>query len=636
MTEDMKKNILDYITNAITTTEPEERTSFLEDKIINMRAFVSPTSGLLPENYDILEFVNIVSPSDTTANLSLLYGYYRDTITNEYRGIITILGEDFQPIESIFQYDSGTYLRPILSLKQAEDNTFYAIDSDMKNTPTCRFIMLNNFLALSTERYYQIQLRKSYNFPSGYVIDTCYGMFKNPASSHYVLFGSYLNSSYINIMKVIDLKVNVGSANEWNLQSFGSAFDAYQQKGKPVAYFDENDDTNWRFLVRASNNSIKSISKGYGLGEATTITLLNVGSDNYINELFDYDFKNENTVFFSVAEMIGSQSYRKLYKCRIISDLLPSLNELTEVLSITESGLIYTNASLKVSVCNTEVYVCETSATEVKTARLINDSFSNWFFTASRTSNDYTEHFFVKSNFNLVSIVALLGKPTESKDIPTRGYLMKDNYNSLNYNGYSYTAYNSLIPQQGELYSGSSIIFARNLYNFTINDNQSISTIVVPNTYLNEGRYITNQNLLSETKTNMIENENTIQKNIYETLYVNFINAINVINEETNTRYPAAASYITTNINTGTQENVEQTYIGKIRVNKGTDTFIGNITWYPIDSTHKYTEFVVVVDNIITSIDFLSNDETIVYNSIDTSDLETGKTYKISQKLRIE
>lgn len=635
MTEDMKKNILDYITNAITTTEPEERTSFLEDKIINMRAFVSPTSGLLPENYNQLKFVNIVAPSDTTANLSLLYGYYYDTSANEYRGIITILNEDFQPIESIFQYENGTYLRPILSLNQAEDSTFYAIDSDMKSTPTCRFIMLNNFLALSTERYYEIQLRKSYNFPSGYVIDTCYGMFKNPSSSHYVLFGSYLNSSYINIMKVIDLKINVGSENEWNLQSFGGPLDMYQQKGKPVAYFDENDNTYWRFLVRATNNSIKSISKGYGLGQATTITLLSVGSGEYIEQLFDYSFQDEKTVFFTVRENKGTR-YRKLYKCTIISDLVTSWNELTEVLSVPETGNLDIGVSLKVSVCDTEVYVCDTSATEVKTTRLINDNFSNWFYTTSRTTDDYTEHFFVKSNFNLVSIVALLGKSSEPKDIPTRGYLMKDNYNPLNYNGYSYTDYNSLIPQQGELYSGSSIIFARNLYNFTINDNQSISTIVVPNTYLNEGRYITNQNLLSETKTNMIENENTIQKNIYETLYVNFINAINVINEETNTRYPAAASYITTNINTGTQENVEQTYIGKIRVNKGTDTFIGNITWYPIDSTHKYTEFAVVVDNIITSIDFLSNDETIVYNSIDTSNLETGKTYKISQKLRIE
>ena len=46
-------------------------------------------------------------------------------------------------------------------------------------------------------------------------------------------------------------------------------------------------------------------------------------------------------------------------------------------------------------------------------------------------------------------------------------YLIKEDYNILNYNGVEYTDYNSTLPTKAQLYSNNSLVFARNLYNKT-------------------------------------------------------------------------------------------------------------------------------------------------------------------------
>ena len=179
------------------------------------------------------------------------------------------------------------------------------------------------------------------------------------------------------------------------------------------------------------------------------------------------------------------------------------------------------------------------------------------------------------------------------------------------------------------------MVFARNLYNFTTNDNQSNATVVVPNSYLN-GVDLSTKNLLSETKSEIVNDNEVVTKNVYETLYLNFINTVNVSNEDTSTSYPNTASFINTNINTGTESNYEETALSKIRINwiNNSETF--PISWEAIDDTHKQINFSLYIQNPILSVDLISGDELTTYMSIDTSNLETGNTYQISQKLRIE
>ena len=211
---------------------------------------------------------------------------------------------------------------------------------------------------------------------------------------------------------------------------------------------------------------------------------------------------------------------------------------------------------------------------------------------------------------------------------------VKEIYNSFNYNGSSYTDYNSLIADTGNIYSNNDIVFARDLYNKTTLNNTTVSTIQVPNTMLNDIN-LNKQSLIGVTNVELVDNTEDIQKNIYETLFLNFINTINVIDEDTNTRFNAAANYVNENIETGTKDSSINSSIGKVRINYGDNTTkLFNIKWAVIDDTHRSIEYGVYVDKPIDSIDYLSNDETTIYCK-KRLELEVGNYYKIKQYLRM-
>lgn len=206
-------------------------------------------------------------------------------------------------------------------------------------------------------------------------------------------------------------------------------------------------------------------------------------------------------------------------------------------------------------------------------------------------------------------------------------------YNPNNYNGESYSNYNSLIAHKGTLYNNGNLIFSRNLYNKTILNNTTTSTLQIPSSMLNDTN-IEQENLVSETNLSMVNNQSTITKNIYEMLLINFINTINVIDEDTTTNYPTTANYVNTNINTGTQSNYEDTQCSKYRINyTDTTTSISTLNWSSIDRFNKQTIISIYVDKAISSIDLISSDETTIYLNIPI-EATVGQYYTIRQKIR--
>ena len=238
--------------------------------------------------------------------------------------------------------------------------------------------------------------------------------------------------------------------------------------------------------------------------------------------------------------------------------------------------------------------------------------------------------FYVVYNYNLLNLYMDTSNADYSQPSTKK---MSLDYNPLNYNGNDYSNYNQTIPKKARLYSSGKLVFARNLYNRTINNNTATSTLQIPNTLLNDVT-INVENLISDTDS-LINNKSTsITKNIYETLYVNFMNTINVKDEDTNTMYPNAASYVSLNINTGTKQNCELSHIGKVAINYTDKTIIENITWvYNLD--HYETSFTVDCTTEIPTIDFMSNDETTIYITKEL-DVNVGSYYVVSQKIRIE
>ena len=212
-------------------------------------------------------------------------------------------------------------------------------------------------------------------------------------------------------------------------------------------------------------------------------------------------------------------------------------------------------------------------------------------------------------------------------------FLIKEDYNPLNYNGTPYIDYDCLVSRKGQIYSNNRLVFARNLYNKFINNNTTMSTIQIPNNYLN-GISLDLKKLISNTNLDICNENNITNKNIYEMVFVNYINQLNVVDEDTGLLYNEAASYINTNINTGTKANCESTFIGKVRINF-TSPEVKTIEWtWNVD--HYETSFTFYTSEIPSSFEFISEDESTTYLTKTLEGLETNKYYTTSQKLRIE
>lgn len=648
MTQDFKKNIINYLTHNYETTEGTTGEIFKE--IISSPNW-SGISGILPSNYMGLVYTGMVAPNEEISSIGVLYGYYTKLESGEthYYGIITLVDENFKPIKSFFKTKAGSTLRPIYAMGQDSDYTFYYVDKEFGADASCRLVMTNNFtIKNDTTNNYELVWRKTYVFGSSYRDFKCKKIFKNPSTSHYVFFGNYFSNSE-GTTRIVSLKINVGSDNEWS-QYTSTTYHFIDA----ICTFNSDDQFRYRALVcRQSNHTVYYLGKGYSDTNpgVNTIHAFTTDCDLTFNE--DYcAFVNYNKVYFTThnqfrapdvnnhARFIGLYCYNYsagefsvIYE-KNLGNLSVTVNE--EIVLSQNQGELYIQFNNNFSSNKKSCYY--------SLQRLVNDEWEPQLVYNSRKPYLLSyRRLYVKNNFNLLQAYLYSGYiPSTAISDMWFQCVVKENYNSYNYNGESYNFYNSMKPKQGTLYQDNKLIFARNLYNLTINDNQTNATVVVPNTYLNDIT-INKKDLVSETNSNIVEDTNTLTKNIYETLYLNYINTISVYNENTSNYNTELASYINTNINTGTEENYKNTYIGKVIIqgyfvpaSQMVDlTF--PIYWEKIDDTHFQTSFALDTTHYIKilKISFVSKDLSKIYSSI-TDDLSGYGYLKITQKIKIE
>lgn len=613
MTNDYANTLTQYISNTLTPGNPDNTPVIKESNILD-KQISSSIKEELGDNVRLLDFE--ILTSETTDNI-VLYGSYDYEVSGVYitEYYIAVLDPDYNVVFISNEYSSGTPLSPIIKLDYDDEGRIWGIDeygttteTGDGTTPRYRLIMLNNVAVPNQEGTFEIKLRKTYQFPIGYnKIEGNFLIKKVPDKAlYYILscdYGTGLSSG-----RYVSVLINVGSSNEWN-----TATSLYG--------IGDNDD----LLIAPYNDDYIMYYTSTQVGHTNLISWVE-GSSATVIDTLNIEGKGIKIISSSKFSFIHIDAINDIWEFCLYDN--------GEIITLDQYGL-YTYLLAKTYYINgltfyNIIYKPTNTSTNAKCGCYDGENYtSNEFYFGS--SYIGSTNVFLKNNYGLYSLSSLLlGEQDDSV------WETKIIYYTGLYNGTKYTNYNSLIGQSAEIYNNNNIIFARSLYNSTIYENQTNSTIVIPNTFLNNTQ-LTKQILYGETNAPLIDNQNTITKNVYETLYLNFINTINVIDEDTNTNYPLTASYINQNINTGTKTNYENTYIGKIKVNKVNNPFITNVIWSgsPNTSTRE-TNFSIIFDDDITSIDFLSNDETTTYYTLDTSSWETGKTYLITQYLRIE
>ena len=646
MTDETKLQILNYIINGIELTEKDDSEIFLEQNSIDR----SKWENYIPSWWNDFRYEGMVAGNELTTNLSVLYGGYLDA-NNVAHGIITLIDENFLPVKTIYEYSSGTPLRYIQYMKQAEDGTFYFIDDTAFSfkqrqqvlTSQKRFVMTNNFtLPNNITGDYNIILRKSYIFGDNYKNFYCKNMYKDPNSSHYIFFGMSADStssiySY-RILKIIGLKTIVGMPNEWNLYYNNSS----TIFGSAIATF-EDENVRFRCVCSSTTHSSRTIdcvSKTY-TGNVSRNSIATFSYHPYVDEdeykkqsvFLSYDkvyFIQNNQQWGTAGEL--ESKYIGLYKYDFSNSSLHTIYEkyLGEY-DYCKIEYIYIDR------CNTDLYIQFNNNIDITNSkadyyfqRLINDTWQPILVSEQQRYIYNRRSIFIKSNFNLLQVYLYGTNPQQTN---WYWHLIKEDYNSLNYNGTSYIDYDTLVSKKGQIYSDNKLVFARNLYNKYINNSTTMSTIQIPNNYLN-GINLDLKKLISNTNFDICNENNITNKNIYEMVFANYINTISVLDEDTSTLYVDTATYINTNINTGTKTNYDNTKLTKVRINFTTPQ-IQNINWvWNVD--HYETSFTIYTSEIPTSIEFISNDEETTYLTKQLEGLETNKYYTISQKLRIE
>jgi hypothetical protein len=221
-------------------------------------------------------------------------------------------------------------------------------------------------------------------------------------------------------------------------------------------------------------------------------------------------------------------------------------------------------------------------------------------------------------------------------------YDMKQVFNSLNYNGLSYQALNSMVPNSVNIYDPNGVvIFARNLYNRIVNNNTTISTVEVPNDFMNDVT-IKLKELISETNNIMVSDSMEIVKNVYEELLINFVNSIIVKNSNNINNViinNTASNRINNSVSNPSVLDYNNSKIGKYKINYGNGTNVINPINNNLVYTNLSTNYIITVyvplEYGITNIQLLSNDGSTVYQTIDCSSLENDKYYTINQKLEV-
>lgn len=611
MTDDYKEQLLNYVTGNLSIEN--QGSNFFR----NSSTFQNNLTNALREAGIIIELINGYSlkalTSDTTSNYILYGNYGTGTAINKY-GFIVVCNQE-GGIEKVFtSYDSGILFSDFHFLEYAEDGNIYGVDRVYtEDDMYFRVILLNN-VALKTSTGYSCKLRASYYFPNEYANfiepyetqgEGTSFIKKVNGEATYFIVGS-LNRK-VSLLKFV---INVGSENEWTLiQGANEVYPMYTTD----FIIEKTGDTPVIHLYYQPDATSNTLCYDYYNGE--TLTRQNTYSIGTYAK--DIRIKSSDKVYISSSTIFNENTKLILYELNNgVLNILYSLNipgtfNYPFLLNYTNNILFGTAYVLDDSVYGTINIAYD--GTEVVVSDFI-----------EKNQDKYVHPCIIQNTYALYKFISQDEDSVHQQSIVIYG-------NS--YSGKSYSNYNSLVALHGELYSENGIIFARSLYNKLTLNNVTTSILEVPFDYINDIS-IDTQNLLSATQLEMITNNNSITKNIYENLFINFINTLNVIDEDTNTPYINSAIKVNNSINIGTQTSYENSACTKYRINyTDTTTQINNLEWLPINKYNKTTQITFYADKNITSIDLISEDETTVYLNIPV-EVEIGNTYTIKQKIR--
>jgi hypothetical protein len=640
MTNDFKKKILDWLSGNYAIQSGSNVPQFSD--VYN---YTNDLEIDLEENFPYgYYFTDSLQAYDTiTLNglkYTIAYGQYRPTSSSSWddtKGFISILDDKFNLLQCITQYSSGTQFGEFEKINVGDDGNFFAIE---KVDNTKRFVMMNNIIAkFPNEDNYKVVLKKAYNLQGASAnIETFSILIKAPGQSRYLIGGSEF---YSENLVATELVINVGTSNEWN---------DYQYTSPPNNDFTMSDVyANWNystghleFKIAGINDDLGSSPGRTKYGElignsdnvgTLTLTLYGTGFDeSLVHGRTDVKIINSNESYIMVRieeEYPSTTNYMEIYHFKN--------GNITQIYKKKTADYDpmhpdpYTNpllVKIKNEIFYLSQYINENNKYVLEVGKIIDNDVYSKIVKESDNENEYM-FFTVQKQFDLYNYYVQFENTVAKVD---------QIYSQYSYNGVEYQDLNSMVPDHVNLYNNSNLIFSRNLYNLVINDNTTVATVKIPNNYQNDV-VINKQELYGETKTKLVESTQSITKNIYEEVLLNFVNSLfiknkndinNIIDNYT------GATRLNNSISSWQLLDYDNCKITKYRINYDDNTSeVRVLTNFNVSYEASKTVYTFSFYNNISNIQLISNDENTIYQTIDLSNLEKGKYYVITQDLHI-
>lgn len=668
MTEEYKKQLIDYTTGLLNQENPDPKDFNLLK--LNFQQYKDSFNEFFTNLSSLAKNLRITGILENeNYDISILYGayLYNDPDASlKGRGFLIYLDRDNNVINVLFKDRYNNYLRGFhkLYFDEASNRVYGVIGHPTANNiaydePNL-FTYMNNLLIPNSNGEYEVDIKTSYNLNmnSLSVID----IVKHPNSSNYLMVAT---EPYTLLCKVVQYKINVGSSNEkvvWDINHtlagcylwFGedtphfkviySVFDLEQSQY--VSYFGLAEDNGDEVSFTRLNNIAELHSE--------TANVLAKQNINYIG-------KNANEIYFSRVYSVldssvtpniqyqqtrlykydGTTTISTLYSSPITSSVYPDDASNHDCYCFNfykdTDGTIYLFKQY-VDVSENKVYISLLNFTKYSSDITQGEWVDLDPLEYEGKDNIYYNFTTIQRNYNISRIFNVCGDVSEYTFTQENlyGYILTltNLFNLDGYNGTPYSGVDSLVPKYVNLYNGNDLIFSRNLYNITKQSNSSMSSVSIPSDYLNNITITTND-LIGKTNIQMNSNPVHWNKNIYEVVDLNFINSISVIDEDTNIPYPNSAIRLNNAITDGGSTNYQNAPCIKYRINYSDNTnTTGNLTWTKIADLQRETSFSISVDKEINNIDLISSDGNTIYLTI-SGTFEVGKDYTINQKVRI-
>ena len=656
MTEEAKKNLLDYMLGKM----PSESGV---DKILapNIEEINNSIDAFARQNYP--ELSEVWNPEQLFVRGDYIILWCSDYDDNNFdypwkKSFVIVLDKKYNPIKFIDKFESGTPLNPLVQINKNDDGTgsIYGVDIVFKNNlidvDRYRVVIINDF----TLTDFNIRLLNSYNIPQyeNHLL-TITQLIKSPTEAKYFMIYNYM-ISYPNYKGgCLEFVNNVSSENEWNFYPYTGSknitwsgyelgFPTWGENGLEFKIF-----TDYEVNEYNGNTIAITLLKSQVNGENKSC--VDDISTNLPNECknvgqMSSTVSNSNSILITTYTTHGDLSDSKYVIEYKLSDLTYKIwyskdDYIDE--NITD-GYISSYDYITPFVVNNQFYFLrlyryykathdadwnytyEYYDNNLYLDQIYDDKLTEFFIKDFEQQSDVNFDLLISNVFNLYQFGLIFQNMVLN---------LIQIYNSSNYNGEPFTDKNSLNSNSAILYSDNNPVFARNLYNKTQNGATTTSTIEIPNNYLND-TLVDQKDLMSVNNNVIISDTNGFTKNVYETVYLNFVNTISVVNQnETQSVYNnTVATKLNTSINNPTDyDNLKLT---KFRINyqDGTNS-VSNLQATLQDDNSYELLMTFFLSKLADTLELISEDEQTVYLSYNLANTEINKTYSFKQRVRI-